>query len=195
MHLVGTSRWIAAEAKRSSLLRRFPSTIIPNGLDTADFSPRDKAVAREKLGVPPDAKVVLFVAESSAIKRKGFDYLSAALEKMKARSDLFLLSVGSGKPNVPDLPQLHLGRISDDRKLSEIYSAADVFVIPSLQESFGQTVTESLACGTPVVGFNTGGIPDMVRPGITGYLAPVEMPTNLHWQSPRYWMTLRLLPK
>src|ERR1019366_4880410 len=65
------------------------------------------------------------------------------------------------------------GRINHDRMLSIIYSAADVFVIPSLQESFGQTVTESLACGTPVVGFNTGGIPDMVRPGITGYLATV----------------------
>ena len=84
-----------------------------------------------------------------------------------------MLSVGGNSPDVPAIPQMHLGRISNDRMLSVIYSAADVFVIPSLQESFGQTVTESLACGTPVVGFDTGGIPDMVRPGITGYLAPV----------------------
>jgi glycosyltransferase involved in cell wall biosynthesis len=173
MHLVGTSRWIAAEAKRSSLLGRFPSTIIPNGLDIEDFAPRDQGFARDTLGVPRDKKVVLFVADSAAIKRKGFDYLAQALEKLRGRSDLFLLSVGGGKPDVADLPQLHLGRINHDRMLSIIYSAADVFVIPSLQESFGQTVTESLACGTPVVGFNSGGIPDMIRPGITGFLGPV----------------------
>src|SRR5208282_295376 len=70
MHLVGTSRWIAAEAKRSSLLGRFASTIIPNGLDIADFAPRDKGFSRDTLGVPRDKKVVLFVADSAANKRK-----------------------------------------------------------------------------------------------------------------------------
>jgi glycosyltransferase involved in cell wall biosynthesis len=173
MHLVGTSRWIAAEAKRSSLLGRFASTIIPNGLDIEDFAPRDKHFSRDTLGVPRDKKVVLFVADSADNKRKGFDYLVQALEGLRARSDLFLLSVGGTEPKFGGLPSLHLGRISHDRLLSVIYSAADVFVIPSLQESFGQTVTESLACGTPVVGFDTGGIPDMVRPGVTGYLAQV----------------------
>jgi glycosyltransferase involved in cell wall biosynthesis len=117
--------------------------------------------------------VVLFVADSAAIHRKGFDYVAAALASMATMPGLFLLSVGAGKPNVPNLPQLHLGRITNDRLLSVIYSAADVFVMPSLQESFGQTITESMACGTPVVGFNTGGIPDMVRPGVTGELAKV----------------------
>jgi glycosyltransferase involved in cell wall biosynthesis len=71
------------------------------------------------------------------------------------------------------VPQLNLGRINIDRYLSLAYSAADVFVIPSVQESFGQTVSESLACGTPVIGFATGGMLDMVRPGETGQLVPV----------------------
>lgn len=173
LHLVGTSRWIADQAASSSLLGRFPVTVIPNGLDVTVFAPRDKKFSRDLLGVPPGAKVVLFVADSAAIKRKGFDSLAAALAGMSDEPNLFLLSVGGGKPDVPNLPQLHLGKISHDRLLSAIYSAADVFVIPSLQESFGQTVIEALACGTPVVGFDAGGIPDMVRPGITGYLAPV----------------------
>ena len=69
---------------------------------------------------------------------------------------------------------VHLGRVSDDRILSLAYSAADVYAVASLQESFGQTVTESLACGTPVAAFASGGIPDMVRPGVTGYLAPTR---------------------
>ncbi len=173
LHLVGTSRWIAGEANKSSLLGRFASTIIPNGLDTEDFAPRDKLFSRDLLGVPRDKKVVLFVADSAENKRKGFACLAGALEGLRDRNDLFLLSVGGSAPAVGDTPLLHLGRISSDRLLSVAYSAADVFVIPSLQESFGQTVTESMACGTPVVGFNTGGIPDMVRPGVTGYLAAV----------------------
>jgi glycosyltransferase involved in cell wall biosynthesis len=69
--------------------------------------------------------------------------------------------------------QVNLGRINHDRYLSLAYSAADVFVIPSVQESFGQTISESLACGTPVIGFATGGMLDMVRPGKTGRLVPV----------------------
>lgn len=173
LHIVGTSRWIAEQAKRSSLLGRFASTVIPNGLDVDVFSPRDKMVSRDSLGVPREAKVVLFVADSANIKRKGFEYLAAALAGITNQPDIFLLSVGGGKPNVPNLPQLHLGKIADDQGLAMVYSAADVFVIPSLQESFGQTVTESMACGTPVVGFDVGGIPDMVRPKISGALAPV----------------------
>ena len=175
LHLVGTSRWIAGEAKRSTLLGAFPSTIIPNGLDVEEFRPRDRAFSRDFFNIPPDAKVVLFAADSADTVRKGFSYLAEALAGMRDVPDLLLLSVGGGKPVLdPSVRHVSLGRIKDDRVLSLAYSAADVYVIASLQESFGQTVTESLACGTPVVGFASGGIPDMVRPGVTGQLAPTR---------------------
>ena len=178
LHVVGTSRWIADEAKRSSLLGGFPVSVIPNGLDTEEFAPRDKGFSRDLWNMPREAKVVLFAAESLVNVRKGFHHLTGALAGMKETTkNLLLVSVGGSagvvKLDLPaGLPHLALGRVNNDRMLSTIYSAADVFVIPSLQESFGQTVIESLACGTPVVGFSSGGIPDMVRPGETGWLVP-----------------------
>ena len=173
-HVVGPSQWVAGAARRSTLLRDFPITVIPYGLDTDVFRPRAQGFAREVLGVAPDASVVLFVAEPITRTEKGFALLVEALHKLD-RPNLLLLSVGSGKPPVEvRIPHVHVGHVGDARLLSMYYSAADVFVIPSLQEAFGQTALEATACGTPVIGFATGGIPDIVRPGTTGSLVPVN---------------------
>lgn len=172
LHLVATSTWMAREVRRSSLLRDFPVTIIPNALDTDVFAPRERDWARDLLGISRLARVVLFVAEPVSRRLKGFSHLARALEGLRSMPNLLLVSVGSGRPPAKSpVPHVHLGHIAHERLLSAVYSAADVFVIPSLQEAFGHTALEATACGTPVVGSAVGGILDTVRPGITGLLA------------------------
>jgi glycosyltransferase involved in cell wall biosynthesis len=172
LQIVALNQWIAAEARRSALLQGVPVHVIPNGLDTVAFAPRDKRFARQVLGLPPDAPVVLFIAASTGNRRKGFALLAEALGGLADLPGLQLVSVGRGEVQLGGgIPHIALGPLSHDRMLSVVYSAADVFVIPSLQDNMPSTVLESMACGTPVVGFDVGGVAEMVRPGATGLLA------------------------
>lgn len=179
LHIVALSNWIAAEARRSSLFRNFPVSVIPNGIDSSVFAPGDRQAARHSLGIPANARVVMFSAHSVTNRRKGFAPLVEALAGLGSRSDLVLVSLGEGnlELNIP-LKHIHLGHVSDDQRIAQVYSAADLFVIPSLQENLPNTALEAMACGTPVVGFDAGGIPDLVRPN-TGLLAPVGDVTAL----------------
>ncbi len=171
LYIVAPSDWLAAEARASSLFQFASIATIPNGVDIDNFAPRDMKFARQVLGIPQKSEVVLFVADSIDNRRKGFSLLMHALQRLRNRGRLFLLSVGNRHSSIEvNVPYLHLGFLNNDRLLSLAYSAADVFVIPSLQDNLPNTVLESLACGTPVVGFSVGGIPDMVRPGVTGQL-------------------------
>jgi len=170
LHIVCPSRWLQGEVKRSSLLSHAECTHIPYGLDTEVFAPRDRRYARESLGIPYDSRVVLFVADGVEDPRKGLHLLGEAISGLG--SSFFLLSVGSGSPReLAGGPHLHIPQVQHDGILSCIYSAADVFVVPSLQDNLPNTILESLACGVPVAGFEVGGVPDAVRPGVTGLLA------------------------
>ena len=181
LHLVTPSGWLAHEAKHSSLAQHFPITVIPYGLDLEVFCPRDRRFARDVLGIHQDAAVVLFVAQPITRINKGFALLAQALEGLGHLTKLLLVSVGSGQPPVKTpVPHLHLGHIGHERLLSLVYSAADVFVIPSRQDNLPLTALEVTACGIPVVGFAVGGILDIVRPDITGLLVPAQDVRALH---------------
>ena len=172
LHMVVLNHWMASQVRRSSLFQRFDCSVIPNGVDLEEFRPIDRATAREALGVPQDRQVLAFVAESAANVRKGFHLLCEALEHLKTRRDLFLLIVGDSQDLPPlNLPSLRVGFVQSPIFLRQIYSAANLFAIPSLEDNQPNTVLEAMACGTPVVGFDVGGIPEMVKRGETGLLA------------------------
>jgi glycosyltransferase involved in cell wall biosynthesis len=180
LHIVADSEWLAGEASRSSLLGRIPITAIHYGLNTEIFAPRNKLHARGALSIPVDASVIMFAAELMTIRRKGLGTLVEAMHGMAAQKNLMLLSVGRRMPELPAaIPHLHFGHVDSDFFLSILYSAADLFVIPSVQEAFGQTALEAMACGTPVVGARVGGIPEIVRDGVTGLLVPALSPGEL----------------
>jgi glycosyltransferase involved in cell wall biosynthesis len=180
LKIVADSNWLASKAKESSLFREFPVEAIHYSLDVETFAPRDRAAARSVLGIPQNTKIILFVADHPNIRRKGFKTLAEALTEFSGDRELLLLSMGRDKPELPKgLSHLHLGYVTEERYQSILYSAADIFVIPSLQEAFGQTALESTACGTPIVGSDAGGIPEIVRDGVTGLLFPAGDPRSL----------------
>jgi len=175
LHFVTPSRWLRAEVQRSPILARFPVEVIPYGLDVDEFTPRHRGSVRDLLGIPRHAPVLLFAAEEVGNERKGFACLVKALAQCAGRiPNLMLLSVGRNRPTVQiDVPWVHVGSVDNDRFLSMVYSAADLFVMSSLQDNLPNTVLEAIACGIPVVGHAVGGIPDMIRNGVNGLTVPV----------------------
>jgi glycosyltransferase involved in cell wall biosynthesis len=172
VHFVADSHWLAGEACKSSLLRGLPVSVIHYGVDTKVFRPLDRAAARSILRIPADRPVVCFAATFLNDERKGMRQLIEAVQQLAPRP--FLLTWGQTQPcGLGELDHAHLGPIINEDFMALAYNAADVFVMPSLQEAFGQTALEATACGVPVVAFEAGGIPDIVADGENGLLAPV----------------------
>lgn len=174
LHIVGMSRWLAECARKSRLFSSRAVYQLPNPIDTTVFSPFDKKSARDLLNLPQDKKLILFGAMgATSDPRKGFNELSRALMHVdQYNSELIIF--GSSKPLMGPLFKQkthYLGQMYDDVTLRLIYSAADVMIVPSLQENLSNTIMESLSCGTPVVAFDIGGNADMIKHMENGYLA------------------------
>ena len=169
---VGCSRWLSGRAKKSYLLQDKTVLSIPNPIDTEVYHPMGQGTARELLGLPSGKKLLLFGALNVTDKRKGIDYLIAALRKIE-KPDVGLVVFGQVKDDIRGLfpvPIHSMGYLSDESKIVALYNAVDIFITSSLEENLPNTIMESMACGTPCVGFEIGGIPEMIDHKINGYV-------------------------
>ncbi|HEY9297042.1 MAG TPA: glycosyltransferase family 4 protein [Phormidium sp.] len=176
--VVAPSKWLF-NLVGNSLLKKFPVYHIPHGLDIRVYQPLEKEMSRRALGIPTQKKVLMFGAQTLKDFRKGSDLLVKALNRLSdsLKSEILLLTVGEADNSIIEatgIENVSLGYISGDRLKTIAYSAADIFVLPTRADIFGLVLQESMACGTPLVSFRVGGVPELVRPGLTGLLAAPE---------------------
>jgi glycosyltransferase involved in cell wall biosynthesis len=188
LHVVTPSRWLYREAQRSPLLNDAKSFHhIAYGLDVDVYAPRPKQKARRHLGLPREPVILGFGADLLGRTRKGLRQLQTALGMLQTKRPLLLLSFGEGLIESPaaGIESTALGYLRDPQRLATVYAAMDVFVMPSLEDNLPQTGLEAMACGTPVIAFDAGGIVDYVRPHETGLLASVgnaaELSRRIAW--------------
>jgi len=184
---VACSKWLAGEARKSALLEGQTVMSIPNPIDTHVFHPIDKVQVRESLGLPKDKHVILFVSQKVTDPRKGMEYFVEAVNLLAeqypdTKLNTVVAILGGHAEDVAchlTLPSYPLGYISDSKRIVEVYSSADAFVLPSLEDNLPNTIMEAMACGVPSVGFNVGGIPEMIDHGENGYVAKFKDSADL----------------
>lgn len=172
---VAPSRWLASQATRSVCVLGRTVEVIPNGLDVERFLPGDRAAARDALGLPED-RVALLVFASGDMNdsRKGAHLIGPALASLPENQVRQIRLLVVGDRQLPGLPEgmevSSLGRVDDETKMAAIYTAADAHVLPTLQDNLPNTALEAIACGCPVLGFASGGLPEIVASGRNGLL-------------------------
>ncbi len=185
-NVITPSSWLQSRVRSSSLLGNFKTQHIPNVVDTGLFKAIDRDEASRRLGLKSETRYILFGAASMKSAFKGFDYFRQAVNLVHqelgddAGVEILLFGKADGDvANVFPLQTRHAGRVNKVEDMVDLYSVADVYVNPSLQESFGYTILESMLCGTPVVGFDTGAISEIILHKENGYLAAKESVEDL----------------
>lgn len=178
--IAAPSAWMGRLAQQSSLFGERRIEIVPTGVDTSVFRPQDKVALRARLDIPQDRLVIAFGAlDPDGDRRKGYVELNAALERLAA-SPLAprMLALIFGREQLPGeqlpIPTRFIGRLDRDEALAAAYGAADIVAVPSLEDNLPNVALEAIACGVPVCGFDVGGMPDIVRNGWNGFLAPLR---------------------
>ncbi len=187
IHFVTCSHWLEGMAKQSALLAHQPVSVIPNPIPTNLFRPLNRQETRQALQLPTEGKLLLFGSVKLTDKRKGIDYMVEACRLLaeqhpQLKEELGLLAVGMHAAELQPLVPFkvhNMGYVRDEQRLVQIYNAADLYVIPSLDENLPNTIMEAMACGIPCVGFPTGGIPEMIDHLHNGYLTQAQQADQL----------------
>ena len=177
IHWVATSQWMknaCLESPIASSSIQFENQsnyhCLPCCFDVDKFQIRDKAHSRKLLGLPQDKFIVLFAAQTTKDPRKGFGLLADALQQLPSENFAVCIMGNHDENSLEGIENYPLGYLHDDLLLSQVYSAADVFVTPALVEAFGQTTIEAMLCGTPVIGFQTGVVQEVIENGESGFV-------------------------
>jgi glycosyltransferase involved in cell wall biosynthesis len=177
LHIATTGTWMTQKVEKS-MLNRFPIQQIPNSIDTHTYKPQNQAALRAELGLPLDKKILMFGALGLKDLRKGGDLLVQALQalpdSLKAETALVTMGREETLPGEVDIPTFNFGFVATDERKAKLYAAADLFLFPTRADNSPLVLIESMACGTPMVSFNVCGVPDTVRPSVTGLLAEPE---------------------
>lgn len=188
MHVVAASEWMRSRVEASALFQNWPTSRIPHIIDPDTFKPADSQRARQRLGLPGEIPVVLFMSSGGiADDRKGWDLLRAAIPLAQRKHRDVLVAVAGpetpGAAAAAGIPVTWLGQLTSDAALAEAYAAADVVAVPSREDNMPLVAMEAQTCGRPVVAFRIGGLPDIVEHRVTGYLASpfdtVDLATGL----------------
>lgn len=174
-----------AKSARSGAWARGAIEVIPNAVDVDVFHPSRRTAGRARLGLEESARCLLFVAVNVLDARKGFRELMPVFRRLAAQNPRLRLAIVGNLPTLPkeyqDLRErLHLvGSVNDDSELAELYAAADLYVVPSLADTFNITLIEAMSCGTPVVAYPTGGMTEVFVHGESGWFTEAQNPTAL----------------
>lgn len=177
-HIVTPSKWLADKVSQS-ILKNKPLSVIYNGIDESVFKPYNKAECRQLLNLPQDKQIILIVAKRGQSNPwKGGNYAQETIRAFKGDSRAFFVDLG-GDTNKDGGMLKTVSYISDQTTLAKYYSAADILLYPSIADNCPLVVLEAMACGLPIVSFNTGGIPELVEHKINGYIAEYKNTNDL----------------
>ena len=178
--IVSPSEWLLKAAVKSGVFEHFKvKTTIANSLEVEVYNSTNRETARAALQLEPHEKVLLFTAAQLDNPRKGANLLMAALEHIEAPISLLILGKGSLNLTNKNVKAIPLGYMNDPAEIANIYAASDLFVLPSLEDNLPNTMLESMAAGTPVLAFATGGMKERIRTGFNGILAEEKTPLAL----------------
>ncbi|MFB5085893.1 glycosyltransferase [Psychrobacillus sp. PGGUH221] len=176
LFIVPTAKWIGDIAS-NGILSGHPMEIILNGVDIDLYKPKKKKILRQKYGIPTNRIIIGAVANGGTFgqERKGGRYVQAVMDRLVEEGyDVLLVNVGGDKKGYENESLYHVGYISSEEEMAEVYNTFDIYLFPSIADTCPLVISEAMACGVPIVTFETGGIPELVQHGETGFVSPFK---------------------